>query len=92
MEVRADIKDVKRTVDVIGGQIIVANADRGSLRIDANAMCSTLAEHNQRLDDLKAWRDRAEGALMLARWALGASLISLAAIAIQFISEFGHTP
>ena len=90
MEVRADIKDLKVSVSDIGKDVLVATGERRSLRTDTTAMCSTLAEHNKRLDDLKAWRDRADGALMLARWALGASLVSLAAVAIQFISQFGH--
>jgi hypothetical protein len=37
-----------------------------------------------------AWGNRADGALMLARWALGASLVSLIAVALQVLATVGH--
>ena len=38
------------------------------------------------LDDLRRWRDGADGAMVLARWALGASLISLTAVVLQVVA------
>jgi hypothetical protein len=37
-----------------------------------------------------AWQNRADGALVLARWALGASLVSLLAVALQVLAAVGH--
>ena len=34
----------------------------------------------------RRWRDRADGAMVLARWALGASLISLTAVVLQVVA------
>jgi len=42
------------------------------------------------LDRMLAWGNRADGALMLARWALGASLVSLIAVALQVLATVGH--
>ena len=39
---------------------------------------------------VKAWQNRADGALVLARWALGASLVSLVAVALQVLATVGH--
>ena len=37
---------------------------------------------------MRQWRDRADGALLLARWALGASLVSLVAVVLQIAKAF----
>ena len=37
--------------------------------------------HDRDLDRMLAWQNRADGAMVLARWALGASLVSLVAVA-----------
>jgi hypothetical protein len=42
------------------------------------------------LDRMLAWQNRADGALVLARWALGASLSSLVAVALQVLATVGH--
>jgi hypothetical protein len=38
----------------------------------ADDIVSRLDQHDRDLDDLRRWRDRADGAMVLARWALGA--------------------
>jgi hypothetical protein len=35
---------------------------------------------------MQAWQNRADGAMVLARWALGASLISLIAVVLQVVA------
>ena len=92
MELRSDIKELKVAVDCIGKEQLGASGERRSLVRITESQAVRLDNHDRDLDDLRRWRDRADGAMLLARWALGASLVSLAAVLIQFISEFGHTP
>jgi len=52
----------------------------------ADSIYARLDGHDRELDDLRRWRDRADGAMVLARWALGASLISLIAVVLQVVA------
>ncbi len=56
----------------------------------ADSIFTRLDQHERELDDLRRWRDRADGAMVLARWALGASLVSLVAVALQVLVAVGH--
>ena len=53
-------------------------------------MYDRLDGHDRDLDRMHAWQDRADGALVFARWALGASLVSLVAVALQVLAAVGH--
>jgi hypothetical protein len=59
------------------------------MRRSADSIYASLDGHDRNLDRMLAWQNRADGALVLARWALGASLVSLVAVALQVL---GRTP
>ncbi len=90
MEMREDIKGLKATVDVIAKDQALGVERRASMQRSADSIFSRLDQHERELDDLRRWRDRADGAMVLARWALGASLVSLVAVALQVLAAVGH--
>ena len=51
----------------------------------ADSIYERLDGHDRDLDRMQAWQNRADGAMVLARWALGASLISLVAVVMQIV-------
>lgn len=87
MEMRGDIKELKVTVDVIAKDQALGVERRANMQRSADSIYARLDEHDRALDDLRRWRDRADGAMVLARWALGASLISLIAVGIEVASS-----
>ena len=55
-----------------------------------DSIYARLDGHDRDLDRMLVWQNRADGALVLARWALGASLVSLVAVALQVLATVGH--
>lgn len=95
MEMREDIKGLKITVDTIAADQAMGVERRRNMQGKADEIHARLLAHDRELDDLRRWRDRADGGMMLARWALGASLVSLAAVIVQAIGTFApevHIP
>ena len=90
MEMREDIKGLKATVDAIAKDQALGVERRASMQRSADSIFTRLDQHERELDDLRRWRDRADGAMVLARWALGASLVSLVAVALQVLATVGH--
>ena len=90
MEMREDIKGLKATVDVIAKDQALGVERRASMQRSADSIFARLDEHDRELDDLRRWRDRADGAMVLARWALGASLISLVAVVLQIVASVAN--
>jgi hypothetical protein len=90
MEMREDIKGLKATVDVIAKDQALGVERRASMQRTRDDIVTRLDQHERDLDDLRRWRDRADGAVVLARWALGASLISLVVVTVQLVSAIGH--
>jgi hypothetical protein len=86
LELREDIRALKATVDVIARDQALCVERRANMQRSAEGILSRLDEHDRELDDLRRWRDRADGAMVLARWALGASLVSLGAVLLQVVS------
>lgn len=87
LEMRSDVKGLKDTVDAIARDQALGVERRANMRRDADAIYSRLAELDREIEDLRRWRDRADGAMVLARWALGASLLSLAAVAVEIAAS-----
>lgn len=85
LEMRSDLKALTVTVEAIARDQALGVERRVNMQRTADVMLSRLDQHDRELDDLRRWRDRADGALVLARWALGASLVSLVAVAVQFV-------
>jgi hypothetical protein len=88
-EMREDIRWLKATVDAIARDQALRVERRANMR-SADSIVSRLDQHDRELDDLRRWRDRADGAMVLARWALGASLVSLVTVALQVLDTVGH--
>jgi len=90
MEMRGDIKELKVTVDVIAKDQALGAERRANMQRSADSIYARLDGHDRDLDRMLAWQNRADGALVLARWALGASLVSLVAVALQVLATVGH--
>ena len=86
MEMREDIKGLKATVDVIAKDQALGVERRASMQRSADSIYARLDGHDRDLDRILAWQNRADGALVLARWALGASLVSLVAVGMQLVA------
>ena len=86
LEMREDIRGLKATVDAIARDQALGVERRANMQRSADSIFSRLDEHDRELDDLRRWRDRADGAMVLARWALSASLVSLVAVLVQIVS------
>ena len=87
LEMRDDIKALAAKVDAIVRDQATAAERNTNMQVHCAAVHAriNLRDRDQdiEMDDMRQWRDRADGALLLARWALGASLISLAAVILQ---------
>jgi hypothetical protein len=77
MEMREDIKGLKTTVDAIARDQAAGVERRAAMQRSADSIYERLDGHDRDLDRMLTWQNRADGALVLARWALGASLVSL---------------
>jgi hypothetical protein len=86
LELREDIRGLKATVDAIARDQALGVERRANMQRSADGIVSRLDQHDRELDDLRRWRDRADGAMVLARWALGASLVSLVAVGMQLVA------
>jgi hypothetical protein len=86
MEMREDIKGLKATVDAIARDQALGVERRAAMQRSADSIYDRLDGHDRDLDRMLAWQNRADGALVLARWALGASLVSLVAVAMQLVA------
>ena len=87
LEMREDIRGLKASVDAIAQDQALGVERRASMQRSADNIFTRLDQHDRDLDDLRRWRDRADGAMVLARWALGASLISLVAVVMQIVAS-----
>ena len=90
LEMREDIKGLKATVDVIAKDQALGVERRASMQRSAGPIYARLDGHDRDLDRMQAWQNRADGAMVLARWALGASLVSLVAVALQVLATVGR--
>ncbi len=86
MEMREDIKGLKATVDAIARDQALGVERRAAMQRSADSIYERLDGHDRDLDRMLAWQNRADGALVLARWALGASLVSLVAVGVQLVT------
>jgi hypothetical protein len=86
MEMREDIRGLRASVDAIAKDQALGVERRASMQRSADSIYERLDGHDRDLDRMLAWQNRADGALVLARWALGASLVSLVAVVLQVAS------
>jgi hypothetical protein len=90
LELREDIRGLKATVDAIARDQALGVERRANMQRSADSIYARLDAHDRDLDRMLAWQNRADGALVLARWALGASLVSLVAVALQVLATVGR--
>jgi hypothetical protein len=90
MEMREGIRGLKATVDAIAKDQALGVERRASMQRSADSIYARLDGHDRDLDRMLAWQNRADGAMVLARWALGASLVSLVAVALQVLATVGR--
>lgn len=76
MEMREDIKGLRATVDAIARDQALGVERRVAMQRSADSIYTRLDGHDRDLDRMLAWQNRADRALVLARWALGASLLA----------------
>ncbi|HEY4753342.1 MAG TPA: hypothetical protein VIH37_08665, partial [Candidatus Limnocylindrales bacterium] len=80
MELREDIRGLKATVDAIARDQAAGVERRAAMQRSAESIYDRLDGHDRDLDRVQAWQDRADGALVLARWARGAGTGSTAKV------------
>ncbi len=85
MEMREDIKGLKTTVDAIAKDQALGVERRASMQRSADSIYARLDGHDRDLDRMQAWQNRADGAMVLARWALGASLGWLVVLSLEHL-------
>ena len=91
LEMRADLKNLTTTVEAIAKDQALGVERRSHMQRTSDQIHARLEQHDRDIDELRRWRDRADGAMVLARWALGASLLSLIAVAAQIASSVART-
>ena len=101
-EIKDDVKALVRDVgDVKREQFAVADhlkreqdqqTERNARLTEIRTgLTSRIDVHATEIDKLNTFKDKTEGAITLARWALGSSLLAAAAVVAQFIlSASGH--
>jgi hypothetical protein len=85
-ELREDIKGLRAAVDAIARDQALGVERRAAMQRSADSIYDGIDGHDRDLDRMLAWQNRADGALVLARWALGASLVSLVVVAMQVVA------
>ncbi len=91
LEMREDIRGLKAAVDAIARDQALGVERRAAMQRSADSIYARLDGHDRDLDRMAAWQNRADGALVLARWALGASLVSLVVVAMQVVAALAKT-
>jgi hypothetical protein len=86
MQMREDIRGLRASVDAIARDQALGVERRAAMQRSADSIYARLDAHDRDLDRMQAWQNRADGAMVLARWALGASLVSLVAVGMQLVA------
>jgi hypothetical protein len=90
LEMRTDLKTLREEIAVVARDQAIASDRRATMQATANAIHARLDSHEKAIDDLQKWRDEAAGAIRLAKWALGASLLSSAGLLVQLALQFSR--
>jgi hypothetical protein len=67
METREDIRGLRATVDAIAKDQALGVERRAAMQRSADTIYAPLDGHDRDLDRMLGWRNRADGALVLAR-------------------------
>jgi len=90
MESRDDIRALRSVVDSVARDQALSVERRPSMQRVANTITARLDSHEKAILDLQRWRDEAAGAIRLARWALGASLVASVLMVLQIAALISH--
>ena len=90
MEMRDDIRELRSVVDSVARDQALSVERRGSMQRVADTITARLDSHEKAILDLQRWRDEAAGAIRLARWALGASLVASVLMVLQIAALISH--
>ena len=90
MEMRGDIRALRSVVDSVALDQALSVERRASMQQVADTISARLDSHQKAILDLQRWRDEAAGAIRLARWALGASLVASVLMVLQIAALISH--
>ena len=90
LEMREDLRALRSAVDAVAGDQALSVERRASMQRVADTITARLDSHEKAILDLQRWRDEAAGAIRLARWALGASLLASVLIVLQIAALISH--
>ena len=89
MEMRDDIRALRSVVDSVARDQALSVERRASMQRVADTITARLDSHEKAIL-LQRWRDEAAGAIRLARWALGASLVASVLMVLQIAALVSH--
>jgi hypothetical protein len=90
MEMRDDIRALRAVVDSVARDQVLSVERLASMQRVADTVNARLDSHEKAILDLQRWRDEAAGAIRLARWALGASLVASVLMVLQVAALVSH--
>ena len=90
MEMRDEIRALRSAVDAVARDQALSVERRSTMQRVADMITARLDSHEKTILDLQRWRDEAAGAIRLARWALGASLLASVLIVLQVAALISH--
>ena len=90
LEVRADLRLLASKLDTVTREQVISAERRSTMSAKAALIETRLDEHDEAISDLRKWRDEAAGAMRLARWAFGSSLLASVLIVIQIVTAVMH--
>ena len=90
MEMRDDIRALRSVVDSVARDQALSVERWSTMQRVADTITARLDSHEKAILELQRWRDEAAGAIRLARWALGASLVASVLIVLQIAALISH--
>ena len=90
MEMRDEIRALRSVVDSVARDQALSIERRSAMQRVAETITGRLDSHEKAVLELQRWRDDAAGAIRLARWALGASLVASVLIVLQIAVLISH--
>lgn len=90
MEMRDEIRALRAAVDAVARDQALSVERRSTMQRVADTISARLDSHEKAILELQRWRDEAAGAIRLARWALGASLVASVLMVLQIAALISH--
>ncbi len=87
MEVRDDVRALRAAVEAVARDQALSVERRAGMQRTADGMTARLDTGERAILDLQRWRDEAAGAMKLARWAFGTSLVATVLIILQIVAQ-----